>query len=124
MKSFKYSTQTINKRDIANVSKVLKSEFLTQGPKTIEFENKIKLLVKKIDQKSHILIKNFNILDQNLRFFIEKIFFHLHFVFLKAHQICSILTKYEGITPKTPKVRLIFDQICDVQKKDNFLYLK
>ena len=46
MENFKYSTQTINKKDIVNVSKVLKSEFLTQGPKTIEFENKIKLLVK------------------------------------------------------------------------------
>ena len=46
MKNLKYSTQTISKKDIANVSKVLKSEFLTQGPKTIEFENKIKLLVK------------------------------------------------------------------------------
>jgi len=46
MKNFKYSTQTINKRDIANVSNVLKSEFLTQGPKTIELENKIKFLVK------------------------------------------------------------------------------
>jgi len=41
MENFKYSTQTINKKDIVNVSKVLKSEFLTQGPKTIEFENKI-----------------------------------------------------------------------------------
>ena len=46
MKNLKYSTQTISKKDILNVSKVLKSEFLTQGPKTIEFENKIKLLVK------------------------------------------------------------------------------
>ena len=46
MENFKYSTQTISKKDIVNVSKVLKSEFLTQGPKTIEFENKIKLLVK------------------------------------------------------------------------------
>jgi|TARA_B100001964_G_scaffold205981_1_gene236753 dTDP-4-amino-4,6-dideoxygalactose transaminase len=46
MENFKYSTQTINKKDIINVKKVLKSEFLTKGPKTIEFENKIKLLVK------------------------------------------------------------------------------
>ena len=45
MKNLKYSTQTISKKDIANVSKVLKSELLTQGPKTIEFEKKIKLLV-------------------------------------------------------------------------------
>jgi len=45
MKNLKYSTQTISKKDVINVSKVLKSELLTQGPKTIEFENKIKLLV-------------------------------------------------------------------------------
>ena len=45
MKNLRYSTQTISKKDIINVDKVLKSEFLTQGPKTSEFENKIKLLV-------------------------------------------------------------------------------
>ena len=45
MKNFKYSTQTISKKDIISVKKILKSEFLTQGPKTPEFENKIKLLV-------------------------------------------------------------------------------
>ncbi len=45
MKNFKYSTQTISKKDIISVNKILKSEFLTQGPKTPEFENKIKLLV-------------------------------------------------------------------------------
>ena len=45
MKNLRYSTQTISKKDITNVDKVLKSEFLTQGPKTSEFENKIKLLV-------------------------------------------------------------------------------
>ena len=44
MKNFKYSTQTISKKDIINVNKVLKSDFLTQGPKTIEFERKIKSL--------------------------------------------------------------------------------
>ena len=46
MKNFKYSTQTIDKKDIASVNKVLNSEFLTQGPQTSEFENKIKFLVK------------------------------------------------------------------------------
>ena len=45
MNSIKYSTQTISKKDIASVSKVLKSELLTQGPITIKFENKIKNLV-------------------------------------------------------------------------------
>ena len=46
MKNLKYSTQTISKTDIANVTKVLKSELLTQGPKTFEFEKKIKNFVK------------------------------------------------------------------------------
>ena len=46
MKNLKYSTQTISKKDIVNVSKVLKSELLTQGPKTPKFEEKIKLFVK------------------------------------------------------------------------------
>ncbi len=45
MKNFRYSTQTISKKDVISVNKILKSEFLTQGPKTPEFENKIKLLV-------------------------------------------------------------------------------
>ena len=45
MKNFRYSTQTISKKDIISVNKILKSEFLTQGPKTPEFENKIKILV-------------------------------------------------------------------------------
>ena len=44
--SFRYSTQTISKKNIADVSKVLKSDFLTQGPKTVKFEKKIKTLVK------------------------------------------------------------------------------
>ena len=45
MNNLKYSTQTISKKDIISVSKVLKSELLTQGPITIKFENKIKHLV-------------------------------------------------------------------------------
>ena len=46
MTNLRYSTQTISKEDIANVSKVLKSELLTQGPRTEEFENKIKDMIK------------------------------------------------------------------------------
>tara|TARA_Y100000590_G_C15589764_1_gene965576 strand:- start:99 stop:1268 length:1170 start_codon:yes stop_codon:yes gene_type:complete len=46
MKNLKYSTQTISNKDIISVNRVLESEFLTQGPKTIEFEKKIKFLVK------------------------------------------------------------------------------
>jgi UDP-4-amino-4,6-dideoxy-N-acetyl-beta-L-altrosamine transaminase len=45
MGSLKYSTQTISSSDISSVNKVLNSELLTQGPKTIEFENKIKKFV-------------------------------------------------------------------------------
>lgn len=37
----KYSSQTISKQDILEVTKVLKSEYLTQGPKVLEFEKKI-----------------------------------------------------------------------------------
>ena len=38
----KFSKQSINKSDIKAVNKVLNSEYLTQGPKTIEFEKKLK----------------------------------------------------------------------------------
>ena len=43
-----------------------------------------------------------------LIFCIEKYFSSKNIFSLFFHKICSILTKYEGITPKTPKVRLIF----------------
>ena len=36
-----YSTQNISKKDTKEVLKTLKSSFLTQGPKVIEFEKKI-----------------------------------------------------------------------------------
>ena len=36
------------------------------------------------------------------------------------HKICSILTKYEGITPKTPKVRLIFRFLALFGPKSDF----
>ena len=45
MSVLKYSTQTISNKDIISVSKVLRSELITQGPKTILFENKIRKLV-------------------------------------------------------------------------------
>ena len=38
----RYSKQTISNSDIKEVVKVMKSDFLTQGPKVIEFENKVK----------------------------------------------------------------------------------
>lgn len=37
-----YSKQSINKSDIKSVNKTLKSDYLTQGPKTLEFEKKLK----------------------------------------------------------------------------------
>jgi len=41
-----YSRQSINKQDISSVIKVLKSNFLTQGPKVLEFEKKFSQYVK------------------------------------------------------------------------------
>ena len=43
-----YSRQSINKKDIAAVKKVLKSNFLTQGPQVEKFENALK---KKFNSK-------------------------------------------------------------------------
>ena len=37
-----YSRQTIFKEDISNVTKVLKSDFITRGPINEKFEKKIK----------------------------------------------------------------------------------
>ena len=42
MKQIKYASQNINLSDIKNISKVLRNEFLTQGPKVQEFEDKLK----------------------------------------------------------------------------------
>ena len=41
MKRIRYSTQTINTQDIKSVKDVLKKDFLTQGPTTVEFEKKL-----------------------------------------------------------------------------------
>jgi UDP-4-amino-4,6-dideoxy-N-acetyl-beta-L-altrosamine transaminase len=41
-----FSKQSINNDDISEVIKVLKSEFLTQGPKVLEFEKKFSKFVK------------------------------------------------------------------------------
>lgn len=41
-----YSKQSISKRDIEEVNKVLKSDFLTQGPMVGKFENEIKKITK------------------------------------------------------------------------------
>ena len=46
MKIFSYSKQTISTEDIKSVTKILKSNFLTQGPTIEKFENKIKKFVK------------------------------------------------------------------------------
>ena len=46
MNIFSYSKQTITKKDINNVIKTLKSNYLTQGPSVEKFENKIKSFVK------------------------------------------------------------------------------
>ena len=36
-----YAKQNISKSDILNVSKTLKEDFITQGPKIFEFEKKV-----------------------------------------------------------------------------------
>ena len=41
-----YSRQSINKTDIKNVIKTLKSDFLTTGPQVLKFENRLKKIVK------------------------------------------------------------------------------
>ena len=38
MKFYPYSKQTINQKEINAVIKTLKSDFITQGPKILEFE--------------------------------------------------------------------------------------
>ena len=43
MKRIRYSTQTINTQDIKSVKDVLKKDFLTQGPTTVEFEKTFKI---------------------------------------------------------------------------------
>ena len=37
-----YSRQSVNKEDVASVKKVLKSDFLTQGPEVEKFESALK----------------------------------------------------------------------------------
>ena len=41
-----YSRQTITNKDIKEVNKVLKSDFITQGPINKKFENEISKFVK------------------------------------------------------------------------------
>ena len=48
MKVYPYSRQKIDQNDIKSVTKVLKSDFLTQGPIVPRFE---KLIAKKIGSK-------------------------------------------------------------------------
>ena len=43
-----YAKQSISKNDIRSVIKVLKSDFITQGPKIVEFENLVKKYVNVI----------------------------------------------------------------------------
>ena len=50
-----YSKQSISKSDINEVKKVLKSNFLTQGPYVAKFEN---LLKKKVGSKYAIAVNS------------------------------------------------------------------
>ena len=46
MKLIPYSRQYINNKDIINITKILKSDYLTKGSQTIKFENDVKKKIK------------------------------------------------------------------------------
>ena len=53
-----YSRQTISKNDIDAVVKVLKSDYLTQGPQTLKFEKKLRKLRKNMCfWKKHFILE-------------------------------------------------------------------
>ena len=55
------------------------------------------------------ILKTWKIIFSKSWFSVEKIFFHQKVFFsLFSYLIWKIITKYEDITPKTPKVRLVF----------------
>ena len=75
-------------------------------------------MVKTYLNHCNLSLKNPTNCNQDLRFCVEKMFFRHHFYFpSKTHPICSILTKYEPIIPKTLKVTLIFRFLTCVKKK-------
>jgi dTDP-4-amino-4,6-dideoxygalactose transaminase len=55
MKLIPYSRQYINNKDIINITKILKSDFLTKGSQTIKFEKEVK---KKIKSKYSLAVVN------------------------------------------------------------------
>ena len=55
MKLIPYSRQYINNKDIINITKILKSDYLTKGSQTIKFENDVK---KKIKSKYALAVIN------------------------------------------------------------------
>ena len=55
MKLIPYSRQYINNKDIINITKILKSDYLTKGSQTIKFENEVK---KKIKSKYALAVIN------------------------------------------------------------------
>ena len=55
MKVYPYSRQKIDQNDIKSVTKVLKSDFLTQGPMVPRFE---KLIAKKIGSKYSVALNS------------------------------------------------------------------
>ena len=68
----------------------------------------------KISKFRKNIFQNFDFFERKNNFGSKK-YFSLFF-----HKICSILTKYEGITPKTPKVRLIFRFLTLFGPKSDF----
>ena len=80
------------------------------------------------DLKSQILINIFDISNISKIFEMSKMLIKIRdfestkYMFIKnscfnTSNIWSILTKYEGVTPNTPKVRLIFHIFADVKKQ-------
>ena len=69
MKSIKYASQNLDKNDIINVIKTLKNDFITQGPKVAEFENKLKkdlvlnivLLLQVVARLLKLAVKSLNL---------------------------------------------------------------
>jgi len=68
-----YGHQHINQKDIAAVIKVLKSDWLTQGPKILEFENLASTIRNKIlanvkeNQKLALRLEHLIVRQRSLR---------------------------------------------------------
>ena len=87
-----YSRQSISKKDISSVTKVLKSNFLTKGPLVKEFEKKIK-------HKNFIFSNGIDLIYE---------FFNLESKFNN-----SILTKSVNLLGKNNSINNFFTKLAD-----------